>query len=429
MMKKFIFALGIIGIVIFVIFSLKFTKKDEKASPSTSGKSKSSTRPFSTVPVTAIVAQKRDFTQFIKTTGTIQAVRKLELISEVSGYVKSLPIHDGATVKKGQLLLQIDEEPLFLELQQHRSAFFKALGECVQEMAVRKMPHTELLKSYFENAFHQNILPTLPGMGQMVFQKRQFTFNQNSNSKAAREIQAGTHSANFRVSIHQPDSLTLTRAEYLILARYEVPGTFVRVKQAEHALNQCRLRAPFEGVVSNLKVTEGAYVTQGAKILTLTNLSRVQVIINVLEEDVPFIHSGSTFILIDTEGNQLFKGQITGVSAEIDQNNRTGKAFAIITNANHRFRDGQYVRVLLEKQTFPDRLVVPREAILVRNDRELVFVVQHGKAQWRYIDLGVQNDRYVEIKSGVAPGDTVVVGGHYSLAHEANVKVALIADS
>jgi len=64
---------------------------------------------------------------------------------------------------------------------------------------------------------------------------------------------------------------------------------------------------------------------------------------------------------------------------------------------------------------------VPREALLNRNERDLVFVVQNGLAKWRYVDIGVGNSEYVEILNGVQPGDSVIVEGHYSLGHDVKV--------
>jgi len=349
----------------------------------------------SAVPVDAVVAGYHDLTQYISTSGTIEALRNLELTARVAGYVQSVPVADGASVDAQALLVQLDEAPVRLQLQQYRSSLFKALGELVQEMAVNNAPHTTQIRRYYQSAFQQTILPPLPGV--------EPAGNKNSAS--------------------------LSRAEYLMLARQDIPSLYAQVKQSEQDLAHCRLRAPFSGIISEVRVSPGAYVTAGTRLMRVTNLDRVQVAIDVLEEDLPYVHQGSPLDLVAGQEAVTYHTTVTGVSPTIDPTTRTGKAYANLTNTNHVLKDGQFVEVRLAKQTFQHRLLVPREAVLTRTDRDLVFVVEGGLAKWHYIEQGVQNDREVEILSGVAPGDTVIVGGHYSLAHEASVAVRMVSEN
>jgi hypothetical protein len=78
--------------------------------------------------------------------------------------------------------------------------------------------------------------------------------------------------------------------------------------------------------------------------------------------------------------------------------------------------------VKLETDILTNRLLVPKEALLVRDQRTLVFVAKSGLAKWQYVDGGEENEQYLEIKSGIAVGDTVIVAGHYTLAHDARIR-------
>lgn len=398
-MKKFLYLAGFL-IVIIIYFIFKFYSfNSPKTENGISRGNSPGSRFIASVPVTAVVARTGNLTQFINTGGTITALQHLEITATVSGTIQSIAVHNGEPVAANKLLIVFDEQPFLLELQHYRSAFFKALGESVQELEVKNTPNAALLRNFFLRAFTEETIAPLP------------SFRNPKYKPAPGAIPA--------------DSVTLTRAEYLTLARYQVPGFYVNVKQAEYTLGRCRLRALFAGVISGILVSEGGYIREGTKLLTLTNLNRLQVVIDVLEEDLPFIHRGSRFTIKNSREKEVYNGTISGVSPEIDSETRTGKAYASIKNSHIRFPDGQFVQVRLEKQTYKNRLVVPREAVLVRNDRELVFVVQKNRAQWRYIKKGRENDRFTEILSGVQPGDTVIVGGHYSLAHDARVEVEL----
>jgi hypothetical protein len=94
-----------------------------------------------------------------------------------------------------------------------------------------------------------------------------------------------------------------------------------------------------------------------------------------------------------------------------------------------------YARVSLEAQTFADRLLVPRSAILERDRRAMLFVFEgegsEGLAKWRYVTTGLMNDSLVELVPNpdtdmVEAGEVVLVDGHYTLTHDAPIR--LVAD-
>ena len=93
-----------------------------------------------------------------------------------------------------------------------------------------------------------------------------------------------------------------------------------------------------------------------------------------------------------------------------------------------------YAQVSLEARKFPDRILVPRSAILARGEgrrRQMLFVYEaegsSGLAKWRYVTTGRENDTHVEITLGdegmVDPGEIVLVDGHHYLAHDTPVRL------
>jgi multidrug efflux pump subunit AcrA (membrane-fusion protein) len=73
---------------------------------------------------------------------------------------------------------------------------------------------------------------------------------------------------------------------------------------------------------------------------------------------------------------------------------------------------------------YKDRLLVPQEAVLVRGGRKLVFVVEEDLAKWRYIEVGLENEDYAEVLDGVKEGEMLIIEGHFTLAHDARVRLA-----
>jgi hypothetical protein len=87
-----------------------------------------------------------------------------------------------------------------------------------------------------------------------------------------------------------------------------------------------------------------------------------------------------------------------------------------------------YARVSLEAQFFPDRILVPRSAILEKDRRDMLFVFEDGRAKWRYVTRGRESDLLVEIipneaTSMVEPGEIVLVDNHFYIQHDAQVQL------
>ena len=84
---------------------------------------------------------------------------------------------------------------------------------------------------------------------------------------------------------------------------------------------------------------------------------------------------------------------------------------------------GLFAYVELETGRLPDRLLVPVAAVLERQDRQLVFRIEEGRALWTYVTTGARSGDLVEITDGLAEGDLVAVKDHFALAHEAPVEL------
>jgi len=359
--------------------------------------------------VTAVIADRDTLIQHIKTSGYAKSVKKINLSAQVSGYIKALYVKDGDYVQRNEILVVIDSVSYLLQFQKRRSAFLKSLGEFIQELKLKNSPDLARWENYFRTALSNTPIPELP-----------YILSQPLTPQPtdANEVSAANKLA--------PKANNYPTPEYLTLARYNIPSLYYDLKSAEENLEECRIKAPFSGYISSLKVVEGAFVHPNQEILTLTNLDTMKVEIEILEDDINYIHIGNEFEIL-AENDSKIKGNIQGIDPTIDKEKRIGKAYAFIPNPRHRLKDGQFLSIRLVKRRIPDISIVPLQAVLNRNDRDLVFRVENGLAKWCYVKTGERNDKFIEIKSGISEGDTIIVSGHYSLAHNSKVKVTLSA--
>jgi len=335
----------------------------------------------SLVQVNAEIANFSTFPQQINTTSTLSAIQKGSIVSEVSTKIKGLSISEGQWVNIDDTLLIMINDIFQVELTKTRGDFFKALTEFISELQLTNEQKSREWDAYLNRALQMPVLPPLPN--------------------------------------------SLSQSKLMSMVRYNLHNHYALVKQAEQKLKQCIIKAPFSGIVSDIQVYPGAGVSPGTGLLTLTDLSRMRVEIDVLETDLQYIHPGTPFQFVDLPADTF---HVEAILPEIDSQTRCGKAIAVIPNENIRYKDGQKAIVKLVKQVYRDRLVVPRSAILTRNDRDLVFVVKNGIAKWQYVSTGVGNTDLIEILEGVSAGDTVVTGRHYSLAHDVPVDVIMETD-
>lgn len=228
------------------------------------------------------------------------------------------------------------------------------------------------------------------------------------------------------------------RAERQRVARAKsgVESAELDVQKAELDLRQTRVAAPFAGQVADVKVVPGQWVTTGTELATLVDLDPIKVEVQVLESEVGMLaRAGRAAVTFAAFPGETFTGRIETINPVVDQATRTARVTVLVPNPARRILPGMYARVALDARRFPDRVLVPRTAVLERDvdRRTLVFVYEPdgargGTAKWRYVTTGLGNATHVEIMEdpdvqGVRPGETVLTAGHQTLTDGARVRV------
>jgi RND family efflux transporter MFP subunit len=205
------------------------------------------------------------------------------------------------------------------------------------------------------------------------------------------------------------------------------------VREADLQLQRTRIRAPFAGRVASLRVVEGQQVRVGDELLTVVDLDPIRVEVQVLESEIGLLVEGrGATIAFAAFPGESFSGRIATINPVVERETRTARVTVTIPNPRGRILPGMYARVSLEARKFPDRVMVPRAAILERDRRTMLFVFEGendiGFAKWRYVTPGMMNDSLVEIVADpqtdmVEAGEWVLTDGHYTLIHDARVRL------
>lgn len=225
------------------------------------------------------------------------------------------------------------------------------------------------------------------------------------------------------------------RADRAAFARSKtgVDAAEVRLRRAQLDLSRTRLSAPFNGRVANMKVVPGQWVRAGDELMTIVSLDPIRVEVQVLESEVGLLQPGRKARVSFAAFPTPFTGTVETINPVVDGGTRTAKVTVVVPNPGGRILPGMYARVALEAQRFADRVLVPRSAVLERDRRTMLFVYDgrgsQGLAKWRYVTTGRQNDSLVEIvpntdTDSVKPGEVVLTEGHYTLIHDARVRLS-----
>lgn len=330
--------------------------------------------PSSKAQIKAIVARRVDFPLRTQASGHLVPWHAATLRTEAGGQIRERAVREGERVDDGDLLAELENREEQIALKEARAQLLEARAEYRAKYTGTKGP------SGSESSTDTTSSPV-------------------SDRRATQAAVSG---------------LTAARQA---------------VERAKLNLEHTRVTAPFAGRVANLDVEEGQYVSSGAEVATLLRDDRMKVEVDVLERDAVHVDEGATArvhvpaVGPEADSTAWVEGAVWAVNPQVDVQSGTGRVTVAVPNPEGRLVAGLYAEARLETERLQDRLVVPDEAVLVRQGRDLVFVVRDGRAQWSYVELGARSGDYVEITDGVAPGDTVAVDGHFALAHDAPVRV------
>jgi RND family efflux transporter MFP subunit len=195
-------------------------------------------------------------------------------------------------------------------------------------------------------------------------------------------------------------------------------------------LEKTKIRAPFSGIITNIQISPGENVSAGAELFTLVNINRIQVHAKVLESEIGKMKVGREVDLkFSAYPDQVFMGRVQAISPIVDAADKTCNVIIDMINVGEAIKPGMHAEVEIAAEIYPDRLLVPQDAILTRSGRKLVFVVEDERAKWKYIEVGLENEFFAEVLptddpgGGIEPGDQVLIDGHFTIAHDARVSI------
>ena len=186
------------------------------------------------------------------------------------------------------------------------------------------------------------------------------------------------------------------------------------------------IHSPSSGTVIRMDARVGTFVTRGTELYFIADLSRIWILADIYEYELPFIKKGQgATVTLSYDPDAKLHGHVAFIYPTLDPNTRTAKVRFELDNPGEKLKPGMYANVEL-KVPLGTRLVVPRDAILESGERQLLFI-HHGGGQleWRNVILGASAGDWVEVTEGIKEGDHVVTGANFLIDSESQLKASV----
>jgi Cu(I)/Ag(I) efflux system membrane fusion protein len=180
--------------------------------------------------------------------------------------------------------------------------------------------------------------------------------------------------------------------------------------------------SPVHGIVLEKPVLEGQRVAPGQLLYRLADLSEVWVLGEVFEQDLQFVHEGSrAHVEVSAYPGQHVMGEVTFVYPTVDPQSRTNHVRVTLANPEGRLKPGMFATLYFDVP-MGEVLSVPMEAVVVTGERNLVFVHDSaGMLQPRQVVLGSRAGDWVQILSGLQPGEELVASANFLVDAESRL--------
>jgi len=193
------------------------------------------------------------------------------------------------------------------------------------------------------------------------------------------------------------------------------------LKDAKRNFANTSIKAPFNGVIANLKAQAHNPSSQYEYCCELIADAVMQVEFTVLEAEMRQVKKGQCLTILPYANNkQSYQGKITAVNPTIDKHGMIS-VLAEVKNSDGSLIDGMNVKVLA-KNNKADCLIIPKSALLYRQNRKVVFIKEEDIAKWVYVETGDENSTEVTIiDESLKEGQEVIISNNLNLAHETPV--------
>jgi RND family efflux transporter MFP subunit len=318
-------------------------------------------------------AKKGDVQAHLTVVGNLIGLQTVDIAPRTGGRLLSVNVQLGDPVRRGQVLAKVEDREI---VEQVRAA------EASQEVAKATIRQREAdLK-----------------VAELNFDRSKNLFSRQLLAKQA---------------LDDAESRYLAAVAQFDLSKAQLSQNDARLQELRINLQHTSVTSPVDGFVGKRSVDPGAMVNTNTAIASVVDISRLKLVVNVVEKDLRMVTAGDVGIVeVDAYPGEKFNGRIARVAPVLDPATRTASIEIEIPNTDYRLKPGMYARISLTVDERKNTLVAPKNAVIDFESKRGVWVPNdERRAQFVPVTLGIESPEQVEILAGLKEGDRFVTTG------------------
>lgn len=375
------------------------------------------------IPVTLGKSESRQVAAVLLATGSLVADETSDIAPKVAGKMANISVNVGQYVSQGAVIAKIDDTNARLALATAKASVKQA------EAAIRQAEARLGLDK--NGAFNASTIPEVRAA------------NANYQQALAELKQAENNEQRYRELLESGDVAMMTYEQYrtardtarakannakdlldvavntakqnnqaIASARAAFESAQTQVATAEQNIADTVIKAPFAGYISARPTAVGEYVTSASNIATILRTNPMKINIQVAEADVPSVVVGrSVSLQVDAYKDRNFAATVSAINPSVDTSSRSAVIEALVENGDNALRAGMFATVKITRSGGSTGIFVPKAAVY--NDRTTqsfrLFVIQDGVAKLKVVQLGTEENGYVQILSGVDADENIAL--------------------
>jgi RND family efflux transporter MFP subunit len=348
-------------------------------------------------PVELAVANRGAISSFVSSTANLRALRDVAVSAQAEGLVDKLFAEEGDYVKDGQVLCSLDETQMKIRLQLAEEKLAQATLQAEkartrQEKAIAQIGHTQAELIRYEKAAKEGLV--------------------SDKEVAAYRYKLEELNHDQKVAAYETSEL-----------KHRMSELEAEIAQSKLDISRTQIRAPFAGFITGRSVNLGQRVRALDPLFNLGSFTPLFADVHLSERDARTVHSKqAATIYLGSDESSTVVGHVERISPIVDQASGTVKV-TIALEPKPGFRPGAFVRVDIRTDTKSNAVLIPKRAIIEEDGQNYVYVASQDTAKRSKVQIGYQSEGVVEIRSGLLPGQKVVVAGQGALKEGAKIKV------
>lgn len=379
------------------------------------------------VQVDAAVAVEGSIEKYVEELGIVKAKNQGDIYASASGTVKEILVDIGDEVKKGDVLVKLDDMQVSKEIQgleAERSAILAQYNEAKESVDIESIEKLELTVKDMERRTQK--AEETANNSQMLYEAGAISHEEYKNTLDNLELEKSNLE-----KIKLDLELMNKPVSKNIIAQYEA-----RLKQIDIQKEKLKdlsrdftIISNIDGIVLRKTIEEGSYIQPGMDIMEIGNVEELYIESDILVDDIAYVQEGArvkisnkNLGLVDLEGvvKKIYPYAFTKVS-DLGVEQRRVKVDIEIKDSIENIRPGYDLDIKIVVDSKANTILIPKDSIFDMEGKHFVFVNVDNKAELREVKKGLESQRQVEIISGLKKGETVILSPDEKIEEGINI--------